>query len=123
MAANGEYFGVPARAVPQSDGSKHVVRGLTYSSRLGIHFSAVAALFLAFLTLGGCGYHFTGKGEAFPKDVHSYLFSGACRQSNLQIPYLNWEQCLVGLHVYHLHRVRTCDVPISFYPMDPFLVD
>ena len=44
---------------------------LTNSSRLEIHFSAVAMLFLAFLTLSGCGYHFTGKGEAFPKDVHS----------------------------------------------------
>ncbi len=44
---------------------------LTNSSRLGIHSSAVAVLLLALLTLSGCGYHFTGKGEAFPKDVHS----------------------------------------------------
>ena len=69
--SQGEYFGLPARAVLQSDGRKRVVRGLSNSSRLGIHLSAVAVLFLAFLTLSGCGYHFTGKGEAFPKDVHS----------------------------------------------------
>ena len=31
----------------------------------------MAVLLLALLTLSGCGYHFTGKGEAFPKDVHS----------------------------------------------------
>ena len=43
----------------------------TSSSRLGIHLSAAAVLFIAFSTLNGCGYHFTGKGEAFPKDVHS----------------------------------------------------
>jgi outer membrane lipopolysaccharide assembly protein LptE/RlpB len=36
-----------------------------------LHFGAVAVLFLAFLTLSSCGYHFTGKGEAFPKDVNS----------------------------------------------------
>jgi len=69
--SQGEYFGLPARAVLQSDGRKRVVRDLSNSSRLGIHLSAVAVVFLTFLTLSGCGYHFTGKGEAFPKDVHS----------------------------------------------------
>ncbi len=44
---------------------------LTNSIRLGIHFRAVASLFLALLTFSGCGYHFSGKGEAFPKDVNS----------------------------------------------------
>jgi len=44
---------------------------LTNSNRLGIHFGAVASLFLALLTFSGCGYHFSGKGEAFPKDVNS----------------------------------------------------
>ena len=44
---------------------------LTNSIRLGIHFGAVASLFLALLIFSGCGYHFSGKGEAFPKDVNS----------------------------------------------------
>ncbi len=69
--------GVTSRSRPsisvvgQSDGHKLVVRGLTNSNRLGIHFDAVASLFLALLTFSGCGYHFSGKGEAFPKDVNS----------------------------------------------------
>ena len=86
--SQGEYFGLPATlwsnlsfktthhsrgsySTGQSDGRKRVVRGLTNSNRLGIHFDAVASLFLALLTFSGCGYHFSGKGEAFPKDVNS----------------------------------------------------
>jgi len=88
ISSQGEYFGLPATLwsnlsvetthhnrgsyfTGQSDGRKRVVQGLTNSNRLGIHFGAVASLFLAFLTFIGCGYHFSGKGEAFPKDVNS----------------------------------------------------
>jgi len=86
--AQGEYFGLPATlwsnlsvetthhnrgsySTGQSDRGKRVVRRLTNSNRLGIHFGAVVSLVLALLTFGGCGYHFSGKGEAFPKDVQS----------------------------------------------------